>query len=508
MPGCRPHRWVSTCGPTGDAPTFGPHPADLTVPLVLGVDSSTQATKVELRDADDGTLVGSARAPHPPVSPPRSEQDPRAWWEALVLATAEATADGSRAVAAVSVAAQQHGLVVLGPDGDPLRPAKLWNDTESAVQAAAMVDELGAGAWAARTGSVPRAAFTIAKLAWLAAHEPDVLAAARSVLLPHDYLTYRLTGRRTTDRGDASGTGYFDPVGGFWLPDLLERFVGPGDWPALLPTVLGPTEPVGPLTADGPGGLDTGPVGVVAPGTGDNMAAALGLALPPGGVAVSVGTSGTVYARSTRPAADPSGAVAGFADAAGGYLPLVCTLNATRVTDAVARLLGVPLAGLDALALAADPSSPGPTLLPYFDGERTPDRPTASGTLAGLRGDVTREEVARAAFEGVVCGLLDGLDALASVADVDAGPLVLTGGGARSSGYRRALADLSGRAVLVPRCDEAVATGACVQAAATLLGRSTDEVARSWGLGDGELVRADPRIDAAAVRSAYAELRG
>lgn len=478
------------------------------MPLVLGVDSSTQSTKVELRDADDGTLVGSARAPHPAVHPPRSEQDPAAWWEALCLATAEATADGSHAVAAISVAAQQHGLVVLDAAGRPVRPAKLWNDTESAPEAAALVAALGADTWARRTGSVPGAAFTVAKLAWLMAHEPATVTAMGSLLLPHDYLTFRLTGRRVTDRGDASGTGYFDPSGGTWLVDVLEEVIGPAPWRRLLPDVLGPVEPAGPVDGPGRSDLDVGPVGTVGPGTGDNMAAALGLGLAEGRVCVSVGTSGTVFTRTARPTADPTGAVAGFADAAGGFLPLVCTLNATRVTDAVARLLGVTAAEFDALAVASAPGASGLTLLPYFDGERTPDRPGVTGILAGIRSDVSREDLARATVEGVVCGLLDGLDALSAVAPVCDGPLVLVGGGARSVAVRRVLADLSGRPVLVADAAEAVATGAAVQAAAVLTGRPIAAVQEAWGLGGGATVDPDGAVDGSAVREAYAALRG
>jgi xylulokinase len=478
------------------------------VPLVLGVDSSTQSTKVEVRDADDGTLVGSGRAPHPAVRPPRSEQDPEAWWEALRLAAAEATADGSLRVAAVSVAAQQHGMVVLGGDGRVLRPAKLWNDTESAAEAERLVARLGPEAWAARTGSVPVAAFTVTKLAWLARHEPETARAVRSVLLPHDYLTLRLTGRRVTDRGDASGTGYFDPTAGVWLCDLLDDVVGPADWGARLPEVLGPSESAGPPSRDGSAGLDIGTFEVVGPGTGDNMAAALGIGLAPGQACLSLGTSGTVYARSDRPVADPTGTIAGFADATGGYLPLACTLNATRVTGTVAGLLGVTDAGLDDLALATATGSSGLTLLPYFDGERTPDRPTATGVIAGLRSGATREGLAAAAFEGVVCGLLDALDALAREVTVGDGPLLVVGGGSRSAAYRRAVADLSGRPVLVPDLDEAVATGACVQAAAALSGRDPDEVRSGWGIGGATSTSPDPEVDVAGIRRAYATLRG
>jgi len=410
--------------------------------------------------------------------------------------------------AAVSVAAQQHGMVVLDGGGRPLRPAKLWNDSESSSEADELVARLGAPAWAARTGSVPRAAFTVTKLVWLARHEPAVAAAVRSVLLPHDYLTFRLTGRRVTDRGDASGTGYFDPSSGTWRPELLDEFVGPADWPARLPRVLGATEPAGPPGPAATTAAGFSSVEVVGPGTGDNMAASLGLGLTPGQVCVSIGTSGTVYAPAGRPTADPTGAVAGFADAAGGYLPLVCTLNATRVTDAVARLLGVDAGRLDELALAAPPGASGLTLLPYFDGERTPDRPGATGTLAGIRADVSPSDLARAAVEGVVCGLLDALDALTETVDTDGGALVLVGGGARSAAYRRVLADLSGRTVVVAAGDEVVATGAAVQAAAVLTGRSLTEVQAAWGLGAGAPIEPDGSVDAAAVREAYAALRG
>jgi xylulokinase len=478
------------------------------VPLVLGIDSSTQSTKVELRDAEDGKLLGSARAPHADVHPPRSEQDPEEWWEALCLAAAEATADGSHQVAAVSVAAQQHGMVLLDLNGSVLRPAKLWNDTESAPEAADLVAHKGAAWWASRTGSVPVAAFTVTKLAWLARHEPDVARAVGSVLLPHDYLTYRLTGRRVTDRGDASGTGYFDTTAGTWLVDLLDEMVGPAEWAGRLPTVLGPIEPAGPMSSDGRAELDIGDVELVGPGTGDNMAAALGIGLRPGQTSISIGTSGTVFTRSDRAVADPSGTVAGFADATGGFLPLACTLNATRVTGTVAALLGVTTSRFDALALAAPVGAHGLTLLPYFDGERTPDRPTATGILSGLRSGVTREDVARAAVEGVVCGLLDALDALHGQVDADDGPLVLVGGGGRSAAFRRVLADLSGRTVVVPDIAEAVATGACVQAAATLFGRPLEDVQADWGLGGGELVEPDGAIDSVSVRQAYARLRG
>ncbi len=238
------------------------------------------------------------------------------------------------------------------------------------------------------------------------------------------------------------------------------------------------------------------------------MAGALGVGLRSGDVVVSIGTSGTVYSVSDTPTADPSGNVAGFADATGRHLPLVCTLNATKVTDAARRLLGVDHAAFDELALAAAPGASGLVLLPYLDGERTPDRPQATGVLAGMRSDVSREQLARAAVEGVVCGLLDGLDALGAFAPAD-GRLILVGGGARSRAYRQVLADLSGRAVLVPVDDEQVAAGACVQAAAVATGAEPSDVADRWKLGDGDVIDPAPASAAAAadVRAAYAKVR-
>jgi xylulokinase len=482
------------------------------MPLVLGVDSSTQATKVEVRDADDGQLVARGRAPHARTTPPRSEQDPRTWWDALVAAVAEADIHD---VAAVSVAGQQHGMVVLDAAGAVLRPAKLWNDTESAAEADAMVRSLGAEVWAKRCGSVPVASFTITKLAWLARHEPDVFARIGTVLLPHDYLTYRLTGRRVTDRGDASGTGYWSPVEQ-WLEDLLDEFAGKcprGRWRDCLPSVLGPNEPAGHVRGvDGLDALELRSAAICAPGTGDNMAAALGVGLRPGDIAVSLGSSGTVYSVSESPTADPTGAVAGFADATGRFLPLVCTLNATQVTDAFARLLGVDLDALDEMARRAPAGAGGVVLVPYLDGERTPNRPDATGTLSGLRTDTTREQLARAAFEGVLCGLLDGLDALTAVGvgahgGSTGGRVLLVGGGGRSPAYQQIAADLLGAEVTVPDAAEHVAAGACVQAAAVLHGLPPEDVAASWQLGSGRTIEPSGRVDPDAVRAAYAATR-
>lgn len=474
------------------------------MPLVLGVDSSTQSTKVEVRDVDDGTLIAWGRAPHPPVVPPRSEQPPQAWWDALRSAVAQALArDEKRAIAVMSVAGQQHGMVLLGGDGAVLRDAKLWNDTESAGAAEELTEAMPPQQWAEAVGSVPVAAFTITKLAWLARHDPSVLRQVETVLLPHDYLGYRLTGERATDRGDASGTGYFQPSTGRWRTDLLERFVGTGAWEERLPRVLGPLEAVGAASAIAVEDLGLAGEVLVGPGTGDNMAAALGIALGSRDVALSLGTSGTVYHTHPRAVADPSGTVAGFADATGAFLPLVCTLNATRVTALVAAWLGVSEIELGELAAESPPGPGGPVLVPYFDGERTPNRPNATGRLTGLTTATSRAQIARAAFEGVACGLLDGLDALIALTGARPDRIVMVGGGAKSPAYQRAVADLSGLPVHVPSGQELVATGACVQAAAVLTGRPIAEVQRAWGLGSGQAVEPGRAVEAAAIRERY-----
>jgi xylulokinase len=348
---------------------------------------------------------------------------------------------------------------------------------------------------------VPVAAFTITKLSWLHRSEPEAWARLARVCLPHDWLNWRLTGAFVADRGDASGTGYFSAARDEYALDLLAIVDGDVDWAPRLPRVLKPTERAGTTSELG---LDA----IVAPGTGDNMAAALALALRLGDVAISLGTSGTVYTVSESPSADASGAVAGFADATGRFLPLVCTLNATKVTNSTARWLGVDIAGLDTLVLAAPSGSGGVVVVPYFDGERTPNRPDASGAITGLRTETTREQLARAAVEGVVCGLLEGLDALTSAGVRAEGDILLIGGGARSRAYQRVVADLAGRRVVVPEAAEHVAAGACVQAAATLRDRDIVEVAAEWMLGRGATVEPDANVDRAGVREAYAAARG
>ena len=476
--------------------------------LVIGIDSSTQSTKAELRNAFTGELIASGRAEHPPTSPPESEQHPRDWWAALVDAVRQ-LGDQRREAVAISVGGQQHGLVLLDDADEVLRPAKLWNDTTSAPQARRLVGDLGAEWWADWTGIVPVASFTITKLAWVADNEPELVPDIARIMLPHDWLTLQLSGEFVTDRGDASGTGWFDATADRLLVEPFEQIFGDAEeWTEKLPRILGPTEPAGTLRPDVAAELGLPDTVVVGPGTGDNMAAALGLGLEPGDVVVSLGTSGAVYARADVRANDPSGIVAGFCDASGGYLPLVCTLNATKVTDTVAGWLRVAADEFVELALAH--VTPSQTLLvPYFDGERSPDRPDARGVFVGLSNDTPRAALARGAYDGVVCGLLEGMDALEQTGATVDGRLFLVGGGSRSPAYRQRLADIAARTVEVPDNQEAVAAGAAVQAtvAADLDDRSLDRVAKDWVLSKASPV--DPRNGAAGpeIRQRYADAR-
>ncbi|HEX3782215.1 MAG TPA: xylulokinase [Pseudonocardiaceae bacterium] len=460
--------------------------------LVAGIDSSTQSCKVVIRDAETGELVREGRATHPAGS----EVAPSAWAEALDTALREA--GGLADVAALSVAAQQHGMVCLDEQGEVIRPALLWNDTRSAKAADDLVAEAGADGrahWASAVGSVPLASFTVSKLRWLAEHEPGSAARTAGVVLPHDWLTWQLAGAKSltttsTDRSDASGTGYFSPATNSYRTDLLRTALGHD---AVLPTVLQPGQRAGAT----PDGL------VLGVGAGDNAAAALGVELRPGDVLVSIGTSGTVFAVAEAPTADASGAVAGFADATGRFLPLVCTLNAARVLDATARLLRVDATEFSDLALRAPSGCDGLVLVPYLEGERTPDRPEAAGSLHGLTmGTMSAEHLARAAVEGMLCALADGLDALIDQG-VSVGRILLVGGGARSEAVWRIAPSIFGRPVTLPPPGEYVADGAARQAAWALSGAAEPP---DWSRNPYQ-EHAGPTDRTTAIRQRYAQAR-
>ena len=458
--------------------------------LVAGIDSSTQACKVVVCDTATGDVVRQARAAHPDGTEVCADH----WWTAFRRASADGILDG---VAALSVGGQQHGMVTMDEQGELVRDALLWNDVRSAGAATDLVAELGgAQAWVDRVDVVPLAAFTVAKVRWLAEHEPDNAARTARVVLPHDWLTGRILKdgggfeRWTTDPGDASGTGYWSPITGEYDTDLMQRACGK-EFEA--PRVLAPDAVAGRTS----GGM------LVAAGTGDNMAAAFSLGLQPGDAVVSLGTSGTVFATHDAPIGDPSGAIAGFADAAGGHLPLMCTLNAARVLSAGAAMLGTDLAGFDRLAMAAPPGADGLVLLPYLDGERTPNLPGATGTLGGItRSNATPENLARACVEGMLANLAAGIANLRAVG-VPVERALLIGGAAASESVRAVAPMVLGVPVAVPDRGEYVALGAARQAAWVLAG---GRELPSWSVATHTTIDLPSGDEGAAIRARYEAL--
>jgi xylulokinase len=456
--------------------------------LVAGVDSSTQSCKVVIRDAATGQLVREGRATHPDGT----EVAPAHWVSALD--TAIAAAGGLADVCAISIGGQQHGMVAMDSQGAVIRDALLWNDTRSADAATALNKELGGGAEIAKqVGSVLVASFTATKLRWLADSEKANADKLAAVALPHDWLSWQLQhakgqsldfGKLFSDRSEASGTGYFDPTTSQYRRDILALALRT-DREIILPKIISPAQFGG-----------TTPSGIpIAPGAGDNAAAALGIQAQPGDVVVSLGTSGTAFAVSDTPTHDASGAVAGFADATGRYLPLVCTLNAARILDAATRILGKTHDEVGALALSAKPGANGLSLLPYFEGERTPNRPTATGVFSGMNlNNSNPADIARAMVEGMLCGLVDAVDALEKLG-VNVKRIILIGGAAKNPAVSQIAAALFGREVLVPPAGEYVANGAARQAAWALLG---GDAAPIWDLGKIEKVSAAATPDVIA----------
>ncbi|MFI2103122.1 xylulokinase [Isoptericola sp. NPDC019693] len=491
------------------------------MPLVAGVDTSTQSCKIVVRDAETGRLVRSGTAKHPDGT----SIDPQHWWDAFLAASKQA--GGLDDVAAVAVGGQQHGLVALDAEGRVVRDAILWNDTRSAAAAEDLIAELGDGdreagaqAWADAVGSVLVASLTVTKLRWLRDAEPENAARVAAVALPHDWLSWRIAGygpegesplgprldALVTDRSDASGTGYYDAEAesgaGAYRPDLLRLALGRDD--VALPRVLGPAESGGTAHAS-VAGADVEGGALIGPGAGDNAAAALALGMTPGDIAISIGTSGVVSAVAPSRTADGSGAINGFADATGNALMLAVTLNAARVLDAARTVLDVDVHELADLALAAPPGADGLVLVPYLEGERTPNRPDATGTLHGVRlATSTREHLARAYVEGMLCGLADGLDALRAQG-VPIERVMLIGGAAQSPAVQQVATQVFGLAIGVPEPGEYVADGAARQAA-WVLAAATDPAAGapSWSTTVATTLAADPRP---VVREQYAAVR-
>ncbi|MFV0426605.1 MAG: FGGY family carbohydrate kinase [Beutenbergiaceae bacterium] len=433
--------------------------------LVAGIDSSTQACKVSVRDAATGKTVRTGRAEHPSAT----IIDPEVWWDALALAVQRA--GGLEDVAAISVSGQQHSPVFLDAAGSVVCPSPLWNDLGSHPHMVDLNRELGREEWIRRTGLPITISDTVTKLRWLRDLYPDAAQNTAAVAIGHDWLTWRLMGfgphsadfdRLVTDRSEASGTGYWSGATERYCMDLFEVALGKS---ARVPRVLGPMDRAG-VTAAAMPGL---PVGIaIGTGSGDNAAAALALGLGIGEGVLSLGTSGVVYARTPRPVADYAGYVCSYADATGQHLPLVATLNAARNFALGADLLGCSHAEFAELALQANPGAGGLTLLPYFEGERTPDLPSAMAALEGATGsNFTRSNFARAVVEGTLVSQVAMIDVLGACG-VRIDQLLLIGGAAQNPAIQQGLRQIAAMPVVVPDDDEYVAMGAAMQAVVAL----------------------------------------
>ena len=421
---------------------------------VAGVDSSTQSVKIVVRDSETGAFIAESSRPHPAGT----EVDPEQWWSALQAVIEDI--GGLQSLAAISIAGQQHGMVLLDETGKVIRKALLWNDTRSAPQAEALnkafpeIHNL--------TGSTLVASFTASKVRWVYENEPENAARVRAIALPHDWLSWKLSGSTKledlfTDRSDASGTGYFNPVTNEYNREIVQWALGHSD--VVLPRIVAPHEP----------GAKVGNC-IIACGAGDNAGAALGVGAEVGDLVISLGTSGTAFVVSSQSSHDPSGEVAGFADASGNYLPLACTLNAAKIFDSVSQLLNVDHETFSALALSAPSGAEGLMVIPHFDGERTPNRPDARGQFLGIsHSNFTPENIARASIEGVIAGLAYAVEALKREG-ISYSRILLVGGAAKNRAVQEIAADIFQNEIILPPQGEYVANGAAKQAAWALRG--------------------------------------
>lgn len=502
--------------------------------LVAGVDTSTQSCKVRVTDAETGELVRFGQAKHPNGT----SVDPSYWWSAFQEAAEQA--GGLDDVSALAAGGQQHGMVILDNQGNVIRDAMLWNDTSSAPQAAALIEKLGAAPaqdgepedpiargkqrWVKAVGSSPVASYTLTKVAWVAENEPENAKKIAAICLPHDWLSWRIAGYGPvtegedahlealfTDRSDASGTIYYDAASNEYRRDLIAMVLEAAEGAEaaqshaeaiVLPTVLGPRD-AAPVKADPAiAGKNVEGGCLLAPGGGDNAMASLGLGMAVGDVSISLGTSGVAAAISENPTYDLTGAVSGFADCTGHYLPLACTINGSRILDAGRAALGVDYDELAKLAFASKPGANGITLVPYFDGERTPNRPNATATFSGMTlANTTRENLARAFVEGLLCSQRDCLELIRSLG-ASITRILLIGGGAKSEAIRTLAPSILGMDVTRPATDEYVAIGAARQAAWVLSGETEPP---AWQLTIDGVETGEPTE---AVYEAYAKARG
>jgi xylulokinase len=482
--------------------------------MYLGVDCGTQSTKVVVLDPEHERILAEASRPHRLIEGAggRREQDPADWIEAFRGAFAEAVATSgidAWAIRALGVSGQQHGLVALDAAGEPVHPAKLWCDTETAAWNAALVERLGGEAGCLeRLGLVLQTGYTASKLAWLREVHPEAYARIATLLLPHDYLNFWLTGERVAEVGDASGTGYFDTRTRRWREDVLAEIAPELDPARVLPRLIESHAPAGTLRPDVARELGLADGVLVSSGGGDNMLGAIGTGnIRPGLVTLSLGTSGTICAYSPAPVIADNAMVANFCASHGGWLPLVCTMNVTSATNRIRALFGLDLVGFGERVASAPIGAEGITLLPFFNGERVPMLPEATASLDGLTSvNTTQANLCRAVVEGATLGLRYGLDQFGALAE-GVEEIRLIGGGSRSPVWRQMVADITANRVICPEIADAAALGAALQAAwCHRGGELADLCERLVHLDEGS--RAEPHpASVAAYDEVYARYR-
>lgn len=439
--------------------------------MYIGVDCGTQSTKVVVLDPERGEIIGEGQQSHELISREsgRREQKPQWWIDAFETAFRQAINDAgidAGAIRGIGVSGQQHGMVALDAHGEPVYPGKLWNDTESAPENADFIQALGgeAGCLAA-LGLVPQTGYTASKISWLRHHHRDAYDRIAHILLPHDYLNFYLTGEHTAEYGDASGTAYFDTRKRCWHKEAFSKVAPELDPERVLPRLVEPHQPAGIVRAEIARRLGLGDHVIVSAGGGDNMMGAIGTGnIEAGAVTMSLGTSGTIYASASQPAITDNGLVANFCSSHGSWLPLICTMNVTSATSQVSRVLGHDIKAFNAAVARAPIGAEDVRVLPFFNGERVPMLPEATGSFLGLSAhNFSGDNLCRAVMEGASFGLRYGLDLLAEF-DIRPEQLRLVGGGANSQVWRQMIADIMNVELVCPVIREAAALGGALQA--------------------------------------------
>ena len=440
--------------------------------ISLGIDSGTQSTKTIALDLDSGKILASASQSYGLIEglpPGHLEQEPQHWADAVdatVRQVLEKLGKRKADVRALGVSGQQHGFVPLDKKNKVIRPAKLWCDTSTTEQCAQFEEEFGGSTGLIKlAGNAMLPGYTAPKILWLKQNEPRNYKALTTILLPHDYLNFYLTGERGMEYGDASGTGLLDVREKKWCEPLVD-FID-SDLHDALPPLASSRRAFGLLRENlrEAWGLSKGEVTVSA-GGGDNMMGAIGTGnVQAGVVTVSLGTSGTVYAFAAEPVIDPQGEVAAFCDSTDRWLPLVCTMNVTVATELVCKMFGWSHEELEKHVNAAPAGSDGLLFLPYLNGERTPNLPGGSGVFHGLNTEnMTPAHLARATMEGVTLGLGYGLNRFRELG-IQPTEIRLTGGGSKSAVWRQVAADIFGVPTICLASAEGAALGAAIQAA-------------------------------------------